>query len=446
MKLLFVVSSLDLTQPFSATPAWWMLLKALYEIGVEIVAAPYQGPPIESLWWRAEANPAKWQGDMFKLARDTMRKIAPQSDLTPQPPNTSDLTPQPPLHFVERGSQIPLSMQWGGVRGGDTPVKDEKTTAPHPASASTWEQESFSDKLTRTAAQTLIAPLWERHLDKILTQQPDIDAVIFLTVPLNHLRGIPAMIQHKHRKPVLYYDGDVPASLPNMRGFASGFRIYQGADASEYTAFISNSTGGETFLRDLGAKQVHTLWYAADPLVYSPADVPAQDIDVFFYGHGTEYRAEWIQAMLSDAAAALPDAQFAVRGTKLGALGRVRLLPYLSFSKLREYTARSKINLCITRSAHASVYGSSSMRPFELAAMGACIVANPYQGLDMWFEPDHEIIIIQSAEEAADRYGYLLKHDTERQKIGQAARERVLKQHTFQHRARELVAIVRQHL
>ncbi len=426
MKLLFVVSSLDLTQPFSATPAWWMLLKALYEVGVEIVAAPYQGPPIESLWWRAEANPAKWQGDFFKAARDTVRNLTPKSDLTPQRSLQSDLTPRPPvsrrkvLRLKERGSQ---------VREGEA-----------------WEQESLTDKLTRTAAQTLIAPLWERHLDKILTQQPDIDAVIFLTVPLNHLRGIPAMIQHKHHKPVIYYDGDVPASLPNMRGFASGFRIYQGADASEYTAFISNSTGGEDFLRELGAKAVHTLWYAADPLVYSPIAVPTQDMDVFFYGHGKEYRAEWVQAMLTDAAAALPEAKFAVRGTKLGDLGRVKLLPYLSFSKLREYTARSKINLCITRGAHASVYGSSSMRPFELAAMGACIVANPYAGIDLWFEPDKEIISVQSAEEALDRYRYLLSHEAERQKIGQAARERVLKQHTFQHRARELVTIVEQYL
>ena len=58
MKLLFVVSSLDLTQPFSATPAWWQLLKGLYEIGVEVIATPYQGPAIESLWWRAAPNPA----------------------------------------------------------------------------------------------------------------------------------------------------------------------------------------------------------------------------------------------------------------------------------------------------------------------------------------------------------------------------------------------------
>src|SRR5690606_21300095 len=75
MKLLFVVSSLDLTQPFSATPAWWQLMKALYEIGVDIIATPYQGPALESLWWRAEPNPAKLQGDAFKFARDSLRKV-----------------------------------------------------------------------------------------------------------------------------------------------------------------------------------------------------------------------------------------------------------------------------------------------------------------------------------------------------------------------------------
>ncbi len=82
MKLLFVVSSLDLTQPFSATPGWWQLLKGLYEIGVEVIATPYQGPAIETLWWRAEPNPAKWQGDAFKALRDAAQKVLPRKDST----------------------------------------------------------------------------------------------------------------------------------------------------------------------------------------------------------------------------------------------------------------------------------------------------------------------------------------------------------------------------
>jgi hypothetical protein len=412
MKLLVVCASLDLTQPFSATPSWWQLLKGLYEIGVDVIATPYQGPAVESLWWRAEPNPAQWQGNLFKTLRDTYHRLTGE---------------KPPVQ-LEEAADDPV----GAVR--EPPLQNI------PGS------ESLSDKLIRQTAQTFIAPLWGRHLDRILTRQPDIDAVLVLTVPLNHIVGVAEELQRRHRKPVLYYDGDVPASLPNMRGFASGFRIYQGANPAEYTAFISNSTGGEEALKQLGAREVHTLFYAADPDVFGPVNVAQQDIDVFFYGHGKEYRAQWVDDMVTQPSNAMPEAQFAARGTKLGNLGRTRLLPYLSFSKLREYACRSKINLCITRRAHTSIYGSSSARPFELAAMNCCIVANPYKGIELWFEPDKELFIVQSREEAIDRYRFLLAHERERQVVGQAARERVIKEHTFRHRAQQLVEIVRRYL
>lgn len=394
MKLLFVVSSLDLTQPFSATPAWWQLLKGLYEVGVEVLATPYQGPAIESLWWRAEPNPAKLYGDTFKLGRDWLQQVLP--------PNPT----------------------------------------PSPAS----DAESLSDQFIRQTAQRLIAPLWITHLDRILTRHTDIDALIFLTVPLNHLVGVAEAIQAKHGKPVLYYDGDVPASLPNMHGFASGFRIYQGANLAEYSGFISNSDGGRVLLDELGARRTHTLYYGADPDVFSPIDVGQQDVDVLFYGHGREYRSEWMDAMLAKPSHALPDARFAARGTKLGDIGRTESLPYLSFSKLREYACRSKVNLCITRAAHATMPRSSSSRLFELSAMGCCVVANPYDGLETWFEPNREVFVVQSAEEAIERYRYLLAHDAERRQVGEAARRRVLAEHTFQQRARQLCAIVREYL
>lgn len=398
MKLLIVVSSLDLTQPFSATPAWWQLMKALYEVGVEVVATPYQGPAIESLWWRAEPNPAKLFGDSFKAARDTMKRLLPDKQ----------------------------------VQMDDTVSTEEQN------------EESPSERIIRQTAQTMIAPLWKSHLERILTKQPDIDAVIFLTVPLNHLVGVPKYIQEKFNKPVFYFDGDVPASLPNMKGFASGFRIYQGADVSEYTAFISNSLGGEELLKQLGVEKTHTVWYGADPALYAPLDYP-KDIDAFFFGHGREYRAEWIDAMLIEPSKVL-EGRFAVRGRNLGDLGKVEQLPYLSFSKLREYVCRSKLNLVITRGAHASIYASSSSRPFELAAMGAAMVANPYNGIESWFEPEKELIVVHSGEEALERYRYLLSHDSEREAMAKAAHERLLKEHTFQHRARDLMAIIEQYI
>ncbi len=395
MKLLVVVSSLDLRQPFSATPAWWQLLKGLYELGAEVIATPYQGAPVESLWWRAEANPARWQGDAFKSLRGLARALL---------------------------------------------------SARSAEKASDRAVESVADKAVRKVANTLIAPLWRRHLEKILIRESDVDAILILTVPLNHLRGVPRYISRKFDIPIFYFDGDVPASLPNMHGFASGFRIYQGADLSEYTAFISNSSGGGAMLRQLGAEHVHTVWYGADPDVFAPVSAGAQDIDVLFYGHGREYRSEWIDQMITAPSKALSNSRFAVRGANLGDLGAAEQLPYLSFSKLREYVCRSKINLCITRGAHASVHASSSSRPFELGALGACIIANPYLGIEEWFEPEVELIVVNSAAEAIERYQHLLGNDKERLAIGRAARQRVLKQHTFRHRAAELLDLIQQYI
>lgn len=392
MKLLVVASSLDLTAPFSATPAWWQLLKALYEINVELLVTTYQGPAIETLWWRALPNPVQREGDMFL----SVRNLA------------------------------------GRVRRSGSTARSITTRS---------SSESLMDRAQRQAAQTLIRPKWQAFFDKTLAAQPDIDAVLFLTIPLNQLSGLPRLISETYHKPVIYYDGDVPASLPDFAGFASGFKIYQDADLSEYAGFISNSLGGVDALLKMGARRVDVLYYAADPDVFSPVSV-AQDVDVFFYGHTREYREKWIEAMIARASEALPDKRFAVRGRGLGDIGQAEQLPYLSLSKLREYACRSKINLCVTRQAHASVMASSTSRIFELGGLGACMVSSPYLGVDTWFEPGKEIILIAEPSEATDRYRWLLSHDAERRAIGAAARTRVVNEHTFRHRAAQLVKIV----
>src|SRR5262245_24939322 len=145
MKLLIIPASLDLTQPFSATPAWWQWLKALYEIGVDVVATPYQGAAIESLWWRAEPNPAQWQGDSFKSAPDTLRKLVGE---------------KPPVQIEESHQQASAF---------DSP-------SPQVERGTGGEVESATDKLIRQTVHTFVTPIWARHLNRILTKQPDIDA------------------------------------------------------------------------------------------------------------------------------------------------------------------------------------------------------------------------------------------------------------------------------
>ena len=392
MKLIVVASSLDLKQPFAATPAWWQLLKAFYEIGVDLIVTTYQGPAIESPWWRASGNPARLPGDAFDKGRRIARRFVPAATAPETPSN--------------RAAADPLA-----------------------------------DRLARRVARSTVGPLWHRHLDRLLADNRDASGVLVLTVPMNHLTGIPGALQSKHGVPFFYYDADAPASFPEYAGFKTGFRIYQGADLSEYAAVISNSKGGEKTLERMGARHAHTVHFGADPELFRHVAVEQQDIDALFYGQGREYRSDWIDAMVTIPSREMSDVRFAVRGRDLGDVGRAEKLPFLSLSALHTYVCRSKLNLCVTRQGHASVYATSTLRPFELASMGACIISNPYLGIEEWFAPGKEIVVVESREEAMDRYRWLLDHETERRALAEAAHTRFIAEHTFQHRARDFMRI-----
>jgi hypothetical protein len=383
-KLLVVASSLDLRAPLSSTPSWWQLLKALSEAGVDLVVAPYHGPPIESPWWTAASNPCQREGDV--------------------------------VGFLKR-------------------------LAPPQRTAASVGDDSVSDRLTRGLVERVTKPRWRNHLAHLIETHRDFDAVLFLTVPPNHFGGIPYLLERRFSLPTYFYDGDVPASLPRFSGFRTGFRIYQGADLSEYAAVFSSSKGGVDDLLRMGARQAHVLYYAADPSLFSAQPVD-QDIDVLFYGHGREYREQWIEAMLASPAQRLGKARFAVRGTRLGALPGVEHLPYASFSKLSDYCRRSRINLLITRQAHTSVYASSTARPFELAALGCAMVSNPYLGIEEWFEPGREVIVVHNQLEAINTYRMLLEDANLRNEFGARARARLLAEHTYADRAAALLSFL----
>jgi spore maturation protein CgeB len=92
----------------------------------------------------------------------------------------------------------------------------------------------------------------------------------------------------------------------------------------------------------------------------------------------------------------------------------------------------------------AYVLRQSSARPFELASCGAAIVANPYEGIERWFEPGSELLVVHDAAEAVTAYRELLDDPAQAEELGRRARERVLDEHTYRHRARRLLELVGQ--
>jgi hypothetical protein len=389
MKILAVASAVDLDFRYGCTPAWWQLWKGLYEEGVDLVVTPYRGRPVESPWWRTAANPTYVEGESFARARDLVARVKGDAMLR---------------------------------RAEDNP------------------EDGFGDRMTRELVWRWVTPRWRRHLDTLVERERP-DAVVVFTVPMAHLRGIPTHLRERYGIPVVFYDGDAPMSLPEFGGMDTGFNWYHDADPSEYDLLLSNSEGALPRLRELGARRAEAIFWAADPEFFAPLPV-AKDVDVFFYGYGDKFRREWMEAMVGAPSRALPDADFALGGRDFqGDFGRARLLGDVPFNAFAHAISAARVNLCITRRSHASVYASSSCRPFELASAGAAMVSNPYEGIERWFEPGSELLVVRSADEATEAYRALLGDPAQAEELGRRARERVLDEHTYRHRARQLLAL-----
>jgi spore maturation protein CgeB len=259
---------------------------------------------------------------------------------------------------------------------------------------------------------------------------------------MSHLKGIPGELRNRFGVPVVFYDGDVPMSLPEFGGMDTGFNYYHGADPSEYDLVISNSEGGLDRLRELGARRAEAVFWGADPELFQPHDVE-KEYDVFFYGYGDKFRREWMQALVGEPSRAAADIDFALGGRDFrGDIGNAREIGDVPFNVFARAISAARINLNITRRSHATVFASSSSRPFELAAAGAAIVSNPYEGIERWFEPGRELLVVNDADEALAAYRELLADPGQAEELGRRARERALDEHTYAHRARRVLELV----
>ena len=390
-KILAVVSSADLDFRYGCTPAWWQLWKGMYEAGVDLIVTPYRGRAIESPWWRTYPNPTYWEGEAFATARDAVARLK-----------------------------------------GDTHLRRDEESPP----------ETIGDRAVREVIMRYVNPRWRRHLERILERERDVDAVVVFTVPMNHLRGIPTALRKRFDVPFVYYDADVPMSLPEFGGMDTGFNIYHGADPGEYDLVLSNSEGGIPRLEELGARRAEALFWGADPELFSPQPVE-KERDVFFYAYGDKFRRDWIRELIGEPSRRLQDVSFALGGRDFkGDIGNAALLRYFPVNLLAQYVSASRINLNIARKPHATVPGSSTSRLFELASCGAAIVTNPYEGIERWFEPGREVIVVGDADEAVATYRELLGDPAAAEEMGRLARERVIDEHTFAQRARRLLDLV----
>ena len=124
-------------------------------------------------------------------------------------------------------------------------------------------------------------------------------------------------------------------------------------------------------------------------------------MDVFFYGYGDKFRREWMAAMVGEPSRREPDIDFALGGRDFqGDVGQPDSSATSRSTCSPRAISAARVNLNITRRSHATVPGSSTCRPFELAAPAPRSSPTRTTGIERWFEPGSELLVVEDADAA----------------------------------------------
>lgn len=110
------------------------------------------------------------------------------------------------------------------------------------------------------------------------------------------------------------------------------------------------------------------------------------------------------------------------------------------YTELPRFYGLSTINFNTTS---MQMKGAVNQRVFDVPAAGAFVLTDWHEQMDELFEPGTEMISYRNPLEIYDLVHYYLNHATERQRIVDAGRKRVLAEHTWDHRLLRLLATMK---
>lgn len=248
-------------------------------------------------------------------------------------------------------------------------------------------------------------------------------------------------LQQERRLPTAFYDIDTPITLTKLR---TGEEDYLSAALVPGFDLYLSFAGGPMLDRletEWGSPRARALYCAVDPEHYAPLE-EAERYHLGYLGTWSADRQPLLEALLLEPARRRPGAHFAVAGPQYPEdvqwPANVTRIVHLPPAAHPRFYATQRFTLNITREAMKTIGWSPSVRLFEAAACAIPIISDYWEGLSSLFALGDEILI---ARDADDVVAFIEDLDAEhRSALGAAARQKVLKHHTADRRARDFEA------
>ncbi len=233
----------------------------------------------------------------------------------------------------------------------------------------------------------------------------------------------------------IFWDVDAPATLERISlDVADPFHR-----ALPRFDLVLTYGGGQRVIdhyHSLGARECVPVYNGFDPDVHFPVPPDSRfGCDLSFLGNRLPDREARVEEFFLRAAGMAPERKFLLGGN--GWAGKVipenvNYVGHVYTADHNAFNCSSGIVLNISRESMARYGFSPATRVFEAAGAAACLITDAWDGVEAFLQPGRELLVAHSGEDVSRIVSEIPQERA--RSIGEAARKRVLAEHTYERR------------
>jgi spore maturation protein CgeB len=194
----------------------------------------------------------------------------------------------------------------------------------------------------------------------------------------------------------------------------------------------------------LGARACIPIYNALDPDTHHPVPPDRRfACDLALLANRLPDREARIEQFFLSVAARFPQKEFVLGGNGWAGKPLATNITYVNHVYTKDHNAfnstpRAVLN--VNRESMARYGFSPPTRIFEAAGAAACVITDRWKGIDLFLEPGREVLVANDGDDVGEHLESLTAGRA--RAIGEAARKRILSEHTYAHRAVQLEQIL----
>jgi spore maturation protein CgeB len=245
-----------------------------------------------------------------------------------------------------------------------------------------------------------------------------------------------AMVEITSQARRAYWDVDAPATLDEIEANPEHHLRYA---IPRYDIVFTYGGGAPVVkaYRSVGARDCVPIYNALDPDHHFPVEsVDRFECELGFLGNRLPDREARVDEFFFDAARRLPSKRFLLGGAGWESKqipANVIRIGHVGTGEHNAFFCSGLATLNINRESMARYGFSPPTRVFEAVGAGACLLTDRWKGIDLFLEPNREVLVAADGEEVAANLEALTP--ARARQIAARARRRVLAHHTYAQRA-----------